>query len=132
MGTPECVQSIRMKLLLPLLFAFIVVASGTIFDNDMKHVDNYLFREFSNFKTKFDKTYSSRAEELTRLSIFKKNVYNMNQHNTKSGSTYKQGINTFSDLTDEEFKSLYLGGYQPNPFPASATALASPAYLSTD
>merc|ERR1712002_721677 len=125
MGTPECVQSIRMKLLLPLLFAFIVVASGTILDNDMKHVDSYLFREFSNFKTKFDKTYSSQAEELTRLSIFEKNVYNMNQHNTKSGSTYKQGINAFSDLTDEEFKSLYLGGYKPMPAPSSGTASAS-------
>merc|ERR1712002_487890 len=125
MGTPECVQSIRMKLLLPLLFAFIVVASGTILDNDMKHVDSYLFREFSNFKTKFDKTYSSQAEELTRLSIFEKNIYNMNQHNTKSGSTYKQGINAFSDLTDEEFKSLYLGGYTPMPTPSSGTASAS-------
>merc|ERR1712168_1410970 len=76
MGTPEHVQSIRMKLLLPLHLALIVVASGTILDNDRKHVDSYLFREFSNFKRKFGKTYSSRAEELTRLSIFEKNVYN--------------------------------------------------------
>jgi len=122
------VQSIRMELLIPLLFAFIVVASGTILDNDMKHVDSNLFREFSNFKTKFNKNYSSRAEELIRLSIFEKNVYNMIQHNTKSGSTYKQGINAFSDLTDEEFKSQYLGGYKPMPTPTIASA--SPVYLS--
>jgi len=36
----------------------------------------------------------------------------MESHNADNSQTYKKGINVFSDLTKEEFSSIYLG-YKP-------------------
>merc|ERR1711887_294353 len=72
-----------------------------------------------------EKRYDSRTEELHRFEVFNANLKNIMEHND-AGHSYKLGVNEFSDLTEEEFESRFLGGYkgfaqQP------ATVLASSA-----
>jgi len=108
-----------MQLHFLLLFVLLVVVRASLVDHD----EHYL-KEFSNFKTKFGKSYQTEEEHQHRLNIFKTNLDNIEKHNTKSGSSYKQGVNQFTDLTDPEFKSLYLGGYKPLPTPATTATTA--------
>merc|ERR1712184_144329 len=41
----------------------------------------------------------------------------MREHNNLPGVSYQMGVNQFSDLTKEEFQSIYLGGYKQTPTP---------------
>merc|ERR1712080_581551 len=65
--------------------------------------------QWTNFKADYAKVYSSPAEEEARKAVFVKNVAQMEEHN-KKGLSWKEGINQFSDLTKEEFVSMYASG----------------------
>merc|ERR1719483_671304 len=64
--------------------------------------------KFEEFKKEFGKQYETAEEELKRFNIFKTNSKEILQHNRQELS-YTKGINFFSDLTEEEFKSTHLG-----------------------
>ena len=70
--------------------------------------DSDIYWEFSKFQDKFSKRYSTMQEYHTRFSIFQTNFLNIMNHNYNN--TYKMGINQFTDLTPDEFKTLYIGG----------------------
>jgi len=72
------------------------------------------FDKFVQFKNKYQKIYSSRAETTLRATIFAQNLKKIEKHN-KSGSSWTMGITEFSDLTDAEFESIYVGGYKKLP-----------------
>jgi len=66
------------------------------------------------FKAVHEKEYTSRAEETLRKEIFEKNVARIEKHNQKyeaGEETYKQGINRFTDMLNEEVVSL-INGYR--------------------
>ena len=68
---------------------------------------------FEDFKEKFDKKYSSLEELEARFAVFCKNMKTIQEHNSNSGlHNYTLGINTFSDLTEKEFREKYVGGYK--------------------
>lgn len=48
-------------------------------------------------------------ENVYRKSVFMMNLAKVNAHNADKTQTYTMGINQFSDLTQEEFVSIYLG-----------------------
>ncbi|CAN1229919.1 Senescence-specific cysteine protease SAG12 [Linum grandiflorum] len=64
---------------------------------------------------KHGKTYKDSAEKEERFLIFKENVrrieeFNSNEAAKDGGSSiFKLGVNKFTDLTNEEFRSVYLG-----------------------
>ena len=62
---------------------------------------------FSTFKGKFGKKYSSESEEAYRRSVFEAKLAKIEAHNAKNLS-WRKGVNEFSDMTFEEFKSFYL------------------------
>merc|ERR1711915_751409 len=64
--------------------------------------------QFAEFKQKFNKNYASLDEELSRYEVFKANLELIERHNRVS-SSYKKGVNFFTDLTREEFKETHLG-----------------------
>jgi len=71
--------------------------------------------EFAGFKTKFGKVYETPAEEAKRFAIFSENVKSYSEM-ARMVMSYTVGVTQFSDLTEEEFKSTYLGGQKrPNP-----------------
>jgi cathepsin L len=67
---------------------------------------------FTNFQERFSKRYNSIQEFESRFQIFRENVRNIVLHNLDGGQNFTMGINQFTDLTPQEFKELYLGGYK--------------------
>merc|ERR1712013_828135 len=94
----------NMKLLLVSCLAAVALA----------HNADYTQIQFAQFKEQFGKTYLSRAEHNLRFDIFKTNMKKIEEHN-KSGASWKKAMNQFSDLTQAEFESMYLGGYKRMP-----------------
>ena len=67
--------------------------------------------QWEEFKLNFKKGYRSLEQESERKEIFMAKLDVIANHNVKFGaglSTYKQGINQFSDLTFEEFQNTVL------------------------
>ena len=65
--------------------------------------------QFANFRTEFNKEYSSVEELEYRFTVFMDTLKLIENHNNKADSDYTLGINQFSDLTFEEFTAKYLG-----------------------
>jgi hypothetical protein len=61
-----------------------------------------------------DKTYHSTEHENQRRVIFKKNLEKVNKHNSNGTHTYTLAMNKFSDLTEEEFITSYMGYKKPD------------------
>ncbi|KAG5867086.1 hypothetical protein JTB14_026117 [Gonioctena quinquepunctata] len=69
--------------------------------------------EWTNFKSKHNKSYGTPDEEARRYGIFKDNLSNIREHQKKFEAgevSYSQGVNAFTDLTTEEFKKTHTGG----------------------
>ncbi|CAN1226189.1 Senescence-specific cysteine protease SAG12 [Linum grandiflorum] len=62
---------------------------------------------------KHGKTYKDSAEKEKRFLIFKDNVRRIEEFNNAAAkdnsSSFQLGVNKFTDLTNEEFRSMYLG-----------------------
>lgn len=57
---------------------------------------------------KHGKSYNALGERERRFEIFKDNLRFIEEHNAVN-RTYKVGLNRFADLTNEEYRSRYLG-----------------------
>ncbi|XP_074028169.1 protein CTLA-2-alpha-like [Leptinotarsa decemlineata] len=71
--------------------------------------------EWNKFKSKHEKSYESSSEEARRFEIFKENLKKIREHNKRYDAgkeSYYQGVNQFTDLTPEEFKDRYTGGFR--------------------
>ena len=54
-------------------------------------------------------------EDEYRFRVFLKNLKEINEHNAKPNETYKMGVNRFTGLSDEEFRSSYLFPMEASP-----------------
>jgi C1A family cysteine protease len=80
-------------------------------DYELIENDAHLKNLFTRFQDQYSRSYDDKTEEAKRFSIFKDNlqkVFDMNEAAQKAGKTVKYGVTKFSDLTPEEFKSIYL------------------------
>ena len=69
---------------------------------------------FAAFKAEHTKLYGSQAEESTRYNIFKANVDFIDEFNNNGkNKTFQVAINKFADMTNEEFRAVYLGSKMP-------------------
>ena len=64
---------------------------------------------FTKYQFEFGKKYNSPKEYVQRKTIFETNLKEIEKHNEKRGNTYTQGINQFTDMTQEEFEALIQG-----------------------
>ncbi|KAI3713036.1 hypothetical protein L1987_71606 [Smallanthus sonchifolius] len=55
------------------------------------------------------KTYNALGEKESRFQIFAHNLRFIDEHNFSGNRTYTVGLNQFADLTNEEYRSMYLG-----------------------
>merc|ERR1711973_847985 len=85
--------------------------------------DEYARVQFAKFKMEHQKVYKTRAEHESRFQVFAENLKNIATHNN-AGHSYTLGINQFSDLTQEEFKGQYLGGYKALSNPSTSESKA--------
>lgn len=88
------------------LLFFITIISLTYAYNLRSRL--YYEYEFEKYIRKYQKTYSSADEYVHRLQIFADNIDYIEVTNQKLLS-YRLGINRFADLSNEEFKTAYLG-----------------------
>jgi len=88
--------------------------------------------QFERFKQKYDKDYSSAAEERLRFKVFSENVAAAEAHNAARGSgSYTRGINQWSDLTQKEWEAAVLGGYK-RMGPSKVTRSKTASYKTKD
>merc|ERR1712215_570050 len=98
MGAQSRLTPARMKFLLTV---FVCVASTSAV--------SLLNTQWNKFKADHKKVYSTSAEEVPRKEIFAQNLAKIEEHNRR-GLSWTEGVNKFSDLTKEEFTSLYASG----------------------
>lgn len=67
---------------------------------------------FTQYLSKFGKSYGTKEEYEFRLEQFRKSLEKVREHNSRNDVTYSLGINKFSDMTHEEYKRM-LGFKKP-------------------
>ncbi|KAL4623010.1 cathepsin F-like [Arapaima gigas] len=67
-----------------------------------------LLSMFKDFVTKYNRSYSSQEEADRRFRIFRKNLQTAHTLQSLDQGSAEYGVTKFSDLTEEEFRSLYL------------------------
>lgn len=101
-----------------ILFAISCILGTTMQTSDVTNTyktvnadDDYHWNQFNLFQEKFHKFYDSDHELERRFEIFKHNLLAIVEHNNDVTQNFTLGINQFSDLTQTEFKSLYVNGF---------------------
>ena len=68
------------------------------------------WKQFTIFKERFNKFYNSIEELNYRFNIFRSNLHTIIYHNLDKSQNFSMGINQFTDLTSEEFKTQFTSG----------------------
>ena len=96
-----------LSLLLYMLF-FLLFSSAIAFN--LREGDDW--SKFAQYQKDFGKTYSSLDEFEIRYRHFTNTLSTILEHNLDKTATFTMGINHFSDLSPEEFRLKYLGGFK--------------------
>ncbi|KAK9942028.1 hypothetical protein M0R45_007718 [Rubus argutus] len=100
-------------------FMFLGLASAadmSIINYDQKHgmgvvperSDAEVKAIYESWLVRHGKPYNALGEKERRFEVFKDNLRFIDEHN-KVSRTYKVGLNRFADLTNEEYRSRFLG-----------------------
>lgn len=95
-------------ILLILLFASLSYAIDNHIQKSSPRSDDEVMGLYEEWLAKHGKAYNSLGEKDKRFEIFKDNLKFVDEHNSEN-RTYKVGMNRFADLTNEEYRSRYLG-----------------------
>ena len=119
-STPKLVllSLISLSLLATLAFAHDHVSIVGYSPDDLKSTTG-LINLFESWMTKHGKNYKSVGETLHKFEVFKDNVKYIEKRNKVVN--YWLGLNEFSDLSFEEFKSMYTGLEEEVEFPSQNT-----------
>lgn len=106
-----------MNMAIVLLFMVFAVSSAldmSIISHDNAHADRATRRTdeevmsmFEEWLVKHDKVYNALGEKEKRFQIFKHNLRIIDERNSLN-RTYKLGLNVFADLTNAEYRAMYL------------------------
>jgi cathepsin F len=89
-----------------LLVALLACAAAITTNNNTDPLSE-IETEFRGFITKYGRVYETDAEYARRFEIFQENAAkNAWKNSLKTGATY--GVNQFADLSEQEFRNLYL------------------------
>ncbi|CAD8179056.1 unnamed protein product [Paramecium octaurelia] len=88
-----------------LLAIGLMLLTGSIYNLD-RELETQLITQFDKYQTNFNKKYHG-SEYIYRLQVYQSNLVDINAKNAKY-RTQIFGETQFTDLTDEEFSSIYL------------------------
>jgi len=80
----------------------LLIAASVMADPRFENVESYTFEEY---KLDFGKTYESEAVEAVHRALFETQLAKIISHNKDSSQTWKMGVNKFTDMTPQQFKS---------------------------
>jgi cathepsin F len=113
--------SSRVLCVVALVLAVVANArSETIVDASNIEAEMEMISQFEAFTQKYNRVYESEEVRNFRYSVFRKNMERAARNNKMDGGSSVHGVTKFSDLTQEEFRSRFLG-YKP---PTGAAAEA--------
>lgn len=85
----------------------------SIIDYNAKHVplrdEAHVRTMYEAWLVKHGKAYNALGEKERRFEIFKDNLRFIDQHNMAENRSFRLGLTRFADLTNEEYRSMYLG-----------------------
>ncbi|KAK8601156.1 hypothetical protein V6N12_050998 [Hibiscus sabdariffa] len=75
--------------------------------------DGEVMAMYEEWLLKHGKAYNGLGEKDTRFEIFKDNLRLIDEHNADHARSFKLGLNRFADLTNDEYRSTYVGLINP-------------------
>lgn len=109
-------QKPHLSLVLVLSLSFLSLALAvdmSIIDYDAKldaaKNENHLMKLYESWLMKHGKVYNALGEKVHRFEIFKDNLRYIENHNNNENHSFKLGLTKFADLTNEEYRSMFLG-----------------------
>ncbi|XP_027356953.1 low-temperature-induced cysteine proteinase-like [Abrus precatorius] len=96
------------KVMFKILIAFTVFAVSLASDKAAWRSDEEVMAIYEKWLVKHGKVYNALGEKEKRFEIFKDNLKFIDEHNAEN-RTYKVGLNRFADLSNEEYRTKYLG-----------------------
>lgn len=70
---------------------------------------------FAQWADTFGKSYETVDIQAAKMAVFFENCEKIATHNLANEHTYTLGMNSFGDLTRDEFQSIYASGFQEEP-----------------
>ncbi|NP_001312246.1 low-temperature-induced cysteine proteinase-like precursor [Nicotiana tabacum] len=113
MATLSFTLTISLLLLLFLFFSTLSSASDmsilTYDENQHFRTDDEVMSLYESWLVEHGKSYNALDEKDKRFQIFKENLRYIDEQNSVPNKSYKLGLTKFADLTNEEYRSMYLG-----------------------
>ncbi|XP_065870882.1 cysteine proteinase mucunain-like [Euphorbia lathyris] len=109
--------SLSLIFLLSGLLSVCLASDMSIIDYNIRHGQNpdgvlrseaQIRRMYEIWLVRHHKSYNALGEKERRFQIFKDNLKFIDEHNSLN-LTYKVGLNRFADLSNEEYRSMFLG-----------------------
>ena len=93
------------------LFASPAAAAGTSAARGMARTEAQARAAYDLWLARHGKAYNALGERERRFRAFWDNLRFVDAHNARAGARgYRLGLNRFADLTNDEFRAVYLGG----------------------
>ncbi|KAH7845670.1 hypothetical protein Vadar_004617 [Vaccinium darrowii] len=89
-------------------FSIIIDINDNPIQNPDGRSDEEIMGIYRDWMARHGKAYNGLGEMERRFEVFKDNLRFIDEHNSVD-RTYKVGLNRFADLTNEEYRSMYLG-----------------------
>ncbi|GFY95955.1 hypothetical protein Acr_11g0002610 [Actinidia rufa] len=105
MGSPKSVISNSLLF----FFTLLILSSAIDIENSVQRTNDQVMAMYESWLVEHGKSYNSIDEKDMRYEIFKENLRIIDDHNADANRSYSLGLNRFADLTDEEYRSTYLG-----------------------
>lgn len=97
------------------LLSVCLASDMSIIDYDIRHglgpgrTEAQTRKLYEMWLIKHGKSYNALGEIDRRYEIFKDNLRFIDEHNSVANRTYTLGLTRFADLTNEEYRSMYMG-----------------------
>ena len=104
MGSPKPFISISL-----LISMLLILSSAFNAENSVWRTNEEVMAMYESWLVEYGKSYNLLGEKEMRFEIFTENLRFIDEHNTDANRSYTVGLNRFADLTNEEYRSKYLG-----------------------